>query len=450
MFELSYRLDCPAQSFNKAKYILALIASATGIRLIPQMDNPDLVYGNEQSPETLLIPWQPIELSALWHKTSVEGLPLYLPQTIGGELIDIKKRRLTFDFLAIMSVYLEKQLAAYNNSKSDVADMPAGIHAEFDGFIRFFIHTLKTCGKIPADYSHRTPWPDNGSFAFGLSHDIDILKRKIPGSFLMLARALGSGNCHGRLKGAWNGLLDSATSQMFGKRNPYCHFESYYSCGHQSTTFVFSGNRNDRRDPTYDLDSISAELAPFLDKTELALHSGISTWNNHTQLTRDKTIMENRFGKDVSGIRPHYLDCQLPDFWRYLDGFNYSSSLGSDLIPGFWGGINIPIFGFTLPDWRRLNVIELPIGLMDCALFTIIDKHNRFKFIDEIISYCKTNHGLLVIDWHNTSIYENDFPGWFEAYQYLINKVEQENAFIGSLGEICEIWRGHCESVFSY
>jgi hypothetical protein len=450
MFELSYKLACPDQSSDQAKYILALIASATGIRMSPKADNPDIIYGSGQSPDTLVIPWQPAESSVSWNKTSFEGISLYLPQAMNGVLINPAERRFTFDFIATLGAFLEKQLAAFNNQKSANTERPSGLSSEFDGFIRLFVKTLKVCGKIPADFSPKSPWPDNGSFALGLSHDIDILKRRIPGSLIILTQALSRGKYHGNLNGAWHGLLDSVASQILGARNPFCNFESYYSCGHQSTTFVFPGNRQDRRDPTYVLDSIGAELAPFLDKTELALHNGIGTWDNKAQLLADKEVMESRFGMDIRGIRPHYLNCQLPDFWRYLDDFDYSSSLGSDLIPGFWGGINIPLLGFILPGWKRLNVIELPIGLMDCALFTIHDKQNRFKFIDDMITSCKTCHGALIIDWHNTSIYENDFPGWFEAYRYLIKKAEEERAFIGSLGEISKIWRSHCESVFSY
>lgn len=266
----------------------------------------------------------------------------------------------------------------------------------------------------------------------------------------MLASALASGKYDKGVAGAWHGLLESAGSQLIGKRNPYCHFERYFGNELQSTTFIFAGNRLDKRDPTYNLDSISAELAPYLDKTEIALHNGIGTWDKEDILRANRNKIADRFGKAVAGIRPHYLDCKLPEFWSHLTEFEYSSSLGSDLRPGFVAGINTPLFGFTLPGWKQLDIIELPISLMDCALLAISDKQKRYRFVDDIIATCVSNHGILVLDWHNTSAYDNDFPGWFETYEYLINAALQNNAYIGGLGDIAKIWRTHCESVFSY
>jgi hypothetical protein len=450
MIELSYNLACSSKWLNRAKYIMALIASASGIRLYPKAENADIVYGGEQTPDSIYIPWQPMAALEGWRIHEIDEIAFYLPGNVNGQLFDIQGRRYAFDLIDAMSLYLVDALDAHKNPKTKGIRIPVTPKAEFNEFIRLFVQTLKVCRKIPSDFSPKTPWPNNGTFALGLSHDIDILKRKIPGSLKALFGALYKNGRRQNPASAWQGLLDSTASRFFGQRNPYCNFEAFYSGGHRSTTFIFSGNRNDGRDPTYNLDSVFRELALFLDKTELALHNGIGTWNMPNRLKKDKADIERRLGKDIKGIRPHYLDCRLPDFWRNLDGFDYASSLGCDSIPGFVGGINIPLYGFTLPDWNRLDIIELPIGLMDCALFTIADKERRYQFIDEIIASCEINHGLLIIDWHNTSSYDNDYPGWYEAYQYLLAKAGRQKAYIGSLAEISGFWRNRCESVFSF
>jgi hypothetical protein len=448
MIELRYQLACPEHSRKRAKYILELIASLAGIRLVPESTNFDIIYGDSNRSQALSIPAQNIAIDNRWHEVPSENQSLLLPDSIGGPLFDEGRARFNFDIIAVMGAYLETKLASHNRLDNSSLDFSELSRARMYDYVRYFILTLQKAGKLPDNFKPTSPWPNNSSFGLGVSHDIDILRRKIPGSLLMLVNACGLGEYHGGIGGAVNGLIDSVGSRLIGKQNPYCRFDRISGKEWQSTIFAYSGTRKSSKDPTYELPQLFSELKPYRDNFEIAFHSGIGTWNSPIELTQAKRKLVQYSGKPIRGIRPHYLDCRFPDFWSNLDGYDYSSSLGSDSIPGFAFGLNFPLWGFKLPGWEKLNIVEMPISLMDCALFRITDRRRRFDFIDGLIETCIANRCMMVIDWHNTSFYDTDFPGWFEAYEYIIKKAIDKGAFIGPLDKINSIWRTHCESAF--
>jgi hypothetical protein len=86
MIELSYNLACPSKWLNRAKYIMALIASASGIRLYPKAENADIVYGGEQTPDSIYIPWQPMAALEGWRIHEIDEIAFYLPGNVNGQV----------------------------------------------------------------------------------------------------------------------------------------------------------------------------------------------------------------------------------------------------------------------------------------------------------------------------------------------------------------------------
>jgi hypothetical protein len=449
--DLTYRLDCPDIARNKARYFLALLAAITGLRLRPGDTDADIVYGVKGGDQSLTIPCQDLPSPLKWRTLTSDDYTLILPESVKPPLTDPSNRLLSFDIFAVMASYFENKLGSSNEPVNLGENNTDILKPQFGSYVNYFLHLLKQCGKLPGSFQPESPWPSQAPFALGLSYDIDILKRKIPGSLAMLANAMFTRRSFGALSSSFKGLADAAKSQLLGRVNPYCQFGRLFRPGLSSTVFIYARQRRDRRDPTYSLKSVKAKLTHFLTSDiELALHNGIGTWNSPEILADARQSLSAQFNKEVSGIRPHFLNLKLPDFWKNILGFKYSSSVGSDSAPGFTFGLNFPFFGFALPDWRKIDILELPIALMDCALFTIENENTRLQVINELVDRCCLNHGLLVIDWHNTSAYESDFPGWLEAHNYIINRARQKGAFIGSLGQISDIWRSRCESVFSF
>jgi hypothetical protein len=379
------------------------------------------------------------------------GLNLPLPKSVKTPLFDIAIGQFTFDLFSVMNCFLEYRLSEHNkisDSKSDT-DYEQFISPKFNAYFELLIRALKSKGKLPAHFKPLSPWPNNAPFALGLSHDIDILKRKIPGSVKILLKSITSKDIPGGVKGSIRGLADATISSLTGKTNPYQHFDKYLEKVTDCTFFVFAGKRLSPKDPTY-THGISGKMLSLWDSVvlEIALHNGIGSWRNKAELAVAKAMLEELIQPNIKGIRPHYLDCKFPDFWNNASFFDYSSTVGSDKIPGFTAGLNFPFWGFNFDTGEKINILEMPIGLMDCALFAIKDENRRQQALDNIIDACIANHGLLVIDWHNTSIYEPDYPGWFESYNYIIQKAKDNHAFMASLGKISDHWRNHCASVF--
>ena len=82
----------------------------------------------------------------------------------------------------------------------------------------------------------------------------------------------------------------------------------------------------------------------------------------------------------MGGVRPHYLSVSLPEYWRKSAelGFEYSSCLGFDEEIGFYRGIDLPFMPFDADNDTPLEIVEIPIAVMDCGLI-----NDNYKNMEE-------------------------------------------------------------------
>lgn len=454
MIELTCNFKCSARAEKIATYMLNLIASMTGLRFRRVDSQADIAYGGVSDSKSFVIPYR--EMDERFNRNDIDGWRLFedgdfkiaLPEYIKN--VNIHNGEIDFDIFSAMFDFLKTALSVHNKSLEFFQKFKNGnryIPPVFDDYIRLFLQILKSCHKLPPDFKRKSPWPGDAGFALGISHDIDIFKRKIPGSVAMLMKSLFSDKIPGGVKGSLKGLFKSVSTTLTGKANPYSAIEKWFDIESENTFFIHAGNRRSPEDPTYNPEDILGVLAGLnIDGLEIGLHNSIGTWSDKEDLKKQRDRLLNIFNTEIEGIRPHYLDCQYPGFWKNAESFKYSSSVGSDTIPGFTCGINFPFFGFDFDTADVLDIIEIPIGLMDCTLFTINEKSLGEKTIEELIDICVSNHGLLVLDWHTRTVYEPDFPGWFETYCLILEKAKSAGAFIAPLGKINNYWKNHCTS----
>lgn len=452
MTEISVNLQCPSAASKKTIYILNLIASITGLKFKLSEDKADIGYGNIETGCSLFIPYIEYSINLHdWHLRNHKSR-LILPGFIPDEAILLKNSKVNIDIFSIMYAFLVTGLKNHNNliwAPDKIKSNLYFIYPFFESYITYFLGLLKQSKIIPEDFKKVSPWPNNSSFAVGISHDIDIFKRKIAGSVVMLVKSLYSDEIHGGFKGSISGLADSIKSAFSRKPNPYRIIDGWFNIDKNPTFFVYTGNRQSSKDPTYKPEDVFKVLSKCENcRYELALHNGIGTWSNKEELENYRNKLSQIFQTEINGLRPHYLDCAFPDFWKNAENFSYSSSVGSDIIPGFTCGLDFPFFGFDFETGESFDILEMPINIMDCAIFLIKDKAIRDKTIDTIIQTCQTNHSLLVLDWHTRTIYEPDFPGWYDAYCQIIEIVKSAGGYIASLDEINLFWRNRCASVF--
>ena len=370
---------------------------------------------------------------------------LVLPGFIQPRSVKVADSKLGIDIFYLAFEFLRAGL----DNRQDLRWSPDKIRTSlryiypfFDSFVNLFVQSLKEADLLPDAFEKTSPWPRGASFALGLSHDLDILRRRIPGGAAMLVKSVFSNSVPGGVGGSIRGLLDSLTAMITFGKNPYRAFDKWFDIENNATYFIFSGKRRSSSDPTYKLRKVSRELSSFDNENyEIALHNGIGTWSDPAELAKQRSRLSDMLKTEIRGIRPHYLDFQLSDFWKNIEGFGYSSSIGSDEIPGFAGGINFPFFGIDFETCEAFDILEMPIGLMDCALFSIKDKTLRNRTLNEIIKTSIAGHGLLVLDWHVRTAYRPDFPGWLETYLHVLDEAKSAGAYIAPLGEIDKLWR---------
>lgn len=303
------------------------------------------------------------------------------------------------------------------------------------GIVMGFFRQLQNVG-IPELSEHNISlWPGGHGFALAVTHDVDIIRRSVRGSVRLLFRR--------DVPGSLKGLSDSIGSLLGLCPNPYGKIgewiEKEKKQGIKSTFFVFPGNRMNKNDPKYRADRIKDSLDCInRNRFGLALHSGIECHRGEDlELSRQ---LLNRAGEfAVTGIRPHYLSASLPEYWRKAAelGFRYSSCLGFDEDVGFYQGIDLPFKPYDAQNDTPLEIVEIPIGIMDCGLIKDSgDIEGSLKMGKEMVDRVKRAGGILVLDWHQRTMYDADFPGWAEICFELVDYARKEGAFPTTMEDV--------------
>ncbi len=331
-------------------------------------------------------------------------------------------------------------LGPYSNQKPSPS--PSGVPT-LSAVVTGFLKALEDAEIVPRGNGRIALWPAPYKFGLALTHDIDIARRTIAGSARLLF--------HKHPAGGARGLFDALASSLVGKPNPYdCvgrWLEAEKELGIQSTFFVFAGERAHEKDPRYDLGKLSGALAAMRRAScELGLHSGIACFRGD-RLAEAKRQLEASSGIKAMGLRPHFLSAKFPEYWAAAraSGFSYSSSLGFDDDIGFMGGIDLPFFPFDIEADKGLGIIEIPIAVMDCGLIgdSIASAPETFERGARLLERAAATGGLIVLDWHQRTFYNPDYPGWARLCLDLVRHAKKLGAQPVSLGQLACGFENH-------
>jgi peptidoglycan/xylan/chitin deacetylase (PgdA/CDA1 family) len=295
---------------------------------------------------------------------------------------------------------------------------------------------LSRAGLITNESRPIDLWPRPSRFAMAITHDIDIPIRSLPGSLRLLLNR--------QLPGGMAALFDSLKS-LFGLRpNPYDTATQWIELEKEldvkSTFFVFDGNRGHSFDPKYNPISLSKSFAKIQhNDLEIAFHSGIECYSGNG-IADSKSTLEQVTRTTVRGVRPHYLSAFYPEYWRAASnaGFTYSSALGFDQNIGFWDGIDLPFYPFDKVNSKPIPILEIPIAIMDCGLIGDLpaDSNKTFEHAMRLIDQCASTGGLIVLDWHERTLYNRDYPGWGDLFTKIVLYGKGKGAHLVRLDEL--------------
>ena len=154
---------------------------------------------------------------------------------------------------------------------------------------------------------------------------------------------------------------------------------------------------------------------------EIGLHGSFQSYDNYELLVKEKILLENTIDSPVFGIRQHFLNLSA-NTWSYQAkaGFKYDAS---------WGYTRA--IGFRDNKFQEFKPLEnsdfkvIPLALMD---FCVMQARDYIPAVIDIIEKSIANNGILVLNWHQRTFNDFEFPGYRKAYEEIIKLCLNYNA----------------------
>ena len=294
-------------------------------------------------------------------------------------------------------------------------------------------------------------WPEGRPFALFLSHDVDqIHDREL---FRLLADA---NHIRRRLTSSEPGSMGLAGLRMarsiFQPKPAQKDFETLLAIegrhGFRSTFFLLHDKYWARQGGRYSLQCCEIQNIGrmILDAgSELGVHGGYYHFNNSALYHESLEAVGSAFGVRPCGIRNHLLRFSYPETWRAQAAaeFAYDATYGLPGELGPRGGWPFPFQTCAANTGEFLNLIELPMTVMDATLF----RHLRLggeaaleKAWQAVAGVIGVG-GLVSLLWHNNYFNEPEYWDWQMVYEELLNRLAPLKPWCATGAEINAWWR---------
>ena len=243
-----------------------------------------------------------------------------------------------------------------------------------------------------------------------------------------------------RLKNAMANLLGSLNSRF----SPLKNFQSVIDLEAQyeaKSSFFFLAQNPQDQDFRYSIENLEANLKVISDSGfEIGLHGGLTTYNKSNQMMDEKKKLERVSGKPVIGYRNHYLCFEVPTTWELLSqtGFDYDMTFGYHDQSGFRNGMCHPFKPFNLVTERFIDIIEIPLVVMDTTIFgySSLSLQDAWKMIRRLLDATERLQGTISILWHNCRMWGD----MLKLYHKILKYCFERNAWLCSGKEACSWW----------
>ena len=339
-------------------------------------------------------------------------------------------------------------------------------------------HELLYRPVVDEDYlekgGQKPSWPSGKTFAVCITHDVDHVSEN---SFIQSVRKR---KAHIR----WNASVSAKVKQalLAGKdllkwtkniysKDPQYRYEEWLAVeeklGAKSTFFFWPGRKSVTRphvtDCPYEMDdkvvfggrrcSIAAMMRE-MDRRgwEIGLHSSWYSFDDVSEMKRQKESIEEVLGHGITSVRQHFLhyDIKITPRVQEEAGFKYDSTLGFNDNIGFRFGTSYPWNLYDLQAERPLQIMEVPLMVQEGALLDKnkvlrFDEDTAFQYISRITEQVKKTQGVLVLLWHPHSIAKEE---WFGLYLKTMDYLKDNDPWFAPVRDIGQYWEqtaGHRE-----
>ena len=162
---------------------------------------------------------------------------------------------------------------------------------------------------------------------------------------------------------------------------------------------------------------------------ELGLHPSYTASEDLGLIAEERARLEGLAGGPVRGVRFHYLrhdaHATLPELDRL--GFAYDSSQGYADGPGMRAGLSHPYRPYHLAADRPLDMLELPLVVMDATLaedrYLGLGADAGLDRAIAVLERAARAGGAVSVLWHNDRFDPAYARGWDRAYDRLLGWV---------------------------
>ena len=330
-------------------------------------------------------------------------------------------------------------------AKADLLDTPV-----VDGYLDLLIRIVTECCRRTEAVSVRTAfWPAGERFAAFLSHDVDRVVKWTPKRVgYEMGRALRHGLWIGA--GEQQRRFRRMCRSMVRRENPYWNFDLLMDlegrAGVRSSFYLGVGDeaRGDPSDCTSDerVRRVAGDLREG--GWEIGLHGSHGSYNKPDLMRQERKRFEEALGCAPSGIRQHFLRLDIPETFRvHADlGFEYDATLGYSDREGFRAGTSLPFSPFDLERNHELELLEIPLSLMDRTLEQRgYDERQAARVIQTYLDSAGRHGGLFSLLVHQSALDEQDHPYTGRLYRSVLAEIDREDVYCRTGEEIARWWR---------
>ncbi len=294
-------------------------------------------------------------------------------------------------------------------------------------------------------------WPNNAPFALFLSHDIDqIYDRE-------LFRVLADVNHLRRIftqgeTGSAPLAARRVARALFQPKRTLADFETILALGgrhgFRSTFFVLHDRYLARQGARFSFaDRAIREIGRMILAAggELGVHGGYYRFNNAALYRASREALAEAFGVQAVGIRNHLLRFSYPETWRAqaAAGFEYDATYGWNHLLGPRSGLAFPFLTYDRPNQRVLDLLELPLTVMDGTLFRHLglEGARALEAAWAVVERTAKAGGLVTLLWHGNYFNEREYWDWQMVYEELLSRLATMKPWCATGAEINRWWR---------
>ena len=276
-------------------------------------------------------------------------------------------------------------------------------------------------------------WPGGRPFALFLSHDVDQIHDR------ELFRVLADANhIRRRMMDGESGHIGLAglrlARSIFRPKPALKDFTTLLEMegrhGFRSTFFLLHDKYWARHGGRYSLQCPEIQNIGRMILAaggELGVHGGYYRFNDVFRYHESLKAIESSFGVRPSGIRNHLLRFSYPETWRAqaAAGFTYDATYGLPGELGPRGGWPFPFETCDVSKGELLNLMALPITVMDATLFRHLRLEGEaalekaWRAVEGVIGV----GGMVSLLWHNNYFNEPEYWDWQMVYEELLNRL---------------------------